>query len=567
VGGGDFVSLGGRLAALLLRTALVAVAVAALVGVAMAVRGRRREAGPVEAEPRARGFLRIATAALWIVDGLLQMQPLMPAGFVPANIEPSLDGDPGWLRGFVELLTRAWDRHPVVADVALVWVEIGLGLLLLVGRRGLLGKVAAVSAGLAGLAIWALGEAFGGQTVNGAGWLTGAPGAALVYVAAAGLLLLPWQWWRSGRAVRIVRHVTAAWLAIGGVLQVIPAERFFTADGLSAPFADGASTSQPAWLQAPIQDLATLTARHPALVNTVVVVVVLGVAAWLELDAGAGPVIAALVVCGATWWLAQDFGVLGGTATDPNAALPLGLLAASALPYWSQPVTRASRSAERFRSGPAVTVVRRAAVALAAVLAFALPLALTVGLAGPADSAALAADSQGGLRTIPARPMPGFTLVDQHGVTVDSAALRGKIVVLTFLDPVCTSECPLIANQLAVADRRLGALADKVRFIAIDSNPIFHNVADVAAFTESHGLAGLPNWHFLCGEPALTQGLLTQYGASIDVPAVGMIAHSEDVFFVSPDGTERAYLDDGAAEQLTGTYADAVVRELRLLAR
>ena len=90
---------------------------------------------------------------------------------------------------------------------------------------------------------------------------------------------------------------------------------------------------------------------------------------------------------------------------------------------------------------------------------------------------------------------------------------------------------------------------------------------DVAAFTESHGLSGLANWHFLCGEAALTQGLMTEYGASVDVPAVGMIAHSEDVFFVTPDGHERAYLDDGAGEQLTGTYADAVERELRLLAR
>ena len=44
--------------------------------------------------------------------------------------------------------------------------------------------------------------------------------------------------------------------------------------------------------------------------------------------------VATLVLCGATWWLAQDFGVLGGLATDPNTALPLGLLIASALPGW-----------------------------------------------------------------------------------------------------------------------------------------------------------------------------------------------------------------------------------------
>ena len=41
-------------------------------------------------------------------------------------------------------------------------------------------------------------------------------------------------------------------------------------------------------------------------------------------------------MCGATWWLAQDFGVFGGFATDPSAGLPLGLLIATALPHWTR---------------------------------------------------------------------------------------------------------------------------------------------------------------------------------------------------------------------------------------
>jgi cytochrome oxidase Cu insertion factor (SCO1/SenC/PrrC family) len=145
------------------------------------------------------------------------------------------------------------------------------------------------------------------------------------------------------------------------------------------------------------------------------------------------------------------------------------------------------------------------------------------------------------------------------------SALRGKLVLLTFLDPVCTSDCPLIANQLAIADGQLGPLAQQVEIVAIDTNPTFHLVTDVQAFTDSHGLGGLTNWHFLCGPPDRLQDVLSAYGISVDVPTVGMIEHSEGMYFIGADGRQLAYLDDGAAAQLTQTYAEQVRDEIRSL--
>ena len=54
---------------------------------------------------------------------------------------------------------------------------------------------------------------------------------------------------------------------------------------------------------------------------------------------------------------------------------------------------------------------------------------------------------------------PPFSLVDQHGQAVSLASLRGKAIGLTFLDPVCTSDCPVIAQEFRAADRILGASA------------------------------------------------------------------------------------------------------------
>jgi cytochrome oxidase Cu insertion factor (SCO1/SenC/PrrC family) len=573
--GDGFVDLGAPLASLLVRTALVALLLTAVVLLAAVgvTRLRRRRAldepagidhAGSELEPAARRFLRIAFGALWIVDGLLQTQPLMPAGFISANISPHLVDEPGWLRDLTALLARGWERHPVAADVAIVWLEIGLGLMLIAGHRAF-GRIGPAVAGAVALAIWVLGEGLGGLLSGGAGWLTGAPGAALVYVVASALLLLPPSWWvgtAPARGQRITRHAVSGWFAVAALLQALPADDFWAGRTLSEPFAAGAAMSQPSWLSAPMRAMARAASDHPTAVNLMIIVVLVGVAAWLELDARQAPVIAGLVVCALTWWVGQDFGVLGGTATDPNTALPLALVLGAALPRreTARSTVAQNRSAVRAMAWRATTVI-------GVVLAVAVPISLVVDVVGPPDSAALAADSQGGLRKVPSRAVPSFALTDQDGRRIDSADLRGKVVVITFLDPVCTTECPLIADQLADADRRLGALGKRVEVIAIDSNPVFHRVADVAAFTQSHGLASLPNWHFLCGEPVYTQDVLAEFGMAINVPTVGMIAHSSGVLFLSADGREAAYLQDGAADELTASYTDLVGRELRSLAQ
>ena len=53
------------------------------------------------------------------------------------------------------------------------------------------------------------------------------------------------------------------------------------------------------------------------------------------------------------------------------------------------------------------------AAAFSVVLALLVPLALAAMLFGPADASAVAANSEGGLRGVPPRPMPTFDLTDQ----------------------------------------------------------------------------------------------------------------------------------------------------------
>ena len=94
---------------------------------------------------------------------------------------------------------------------------------------------------------------------------------------------------------------------------------------------------------------------------------------------------------------------------------------------------------------------------------------------------------------------PDFNLVDQHGHPVTLTSLRGDTVALTFLDPVCTTDCPLIAQEFRATDQMLGASANKVKFVAIAANPLYHSVADVDAFDRQEGMNTLSNWLFLTG--------------------------------------------------------------------
>lgn len=53
-----------------------------------------------------------------------------------------------------------------------------------------------------------------------------------------------------------------------------------------------------------------------------------------------------------------------------------------------------------------------------------------------------------------ARPAPDFRLTDQHGRPFSLGSLRGRPVLVTFIDPLCRNLCPLEARVLSDAVRR-----------------------------------------------------------------------------------------------------------------
>jgi cytochrome oxidase Cu insertion factor (SCO1/SenC/PrrC family) len=388
------------------------------------------------------------------------------------------------------------------------------------------------------------------------------------------------------------------------VLQAWPGRGFWqgTVHGqqgtLTGMVSSMASTPQPAFLEAWVRSFASFTAAHGFAVNLFAVIALAAIGAGL-LSAGlpeAGlrapapwllkaTVIALVVLCLADWVLIEDFGFFGGLGTDPNSMIPMALVVVAGYlalspapavvtepavvpePARPEPAAAAAEPAVAAAAGSATAepdpVPRRgwqaqparlarsfgaastgavvAVWAVAIVLLGAAPMALaqTNRTASPIIAQAIDGDSA---------PMdskaPAFTLTDQNGKQVSLASLRGKVVLLTFLDPVCTSDCPQIAQEFKGTDQVLGAKSRNVELVAIVANPLYRSTAYTRAFDAEQRLTKVPNWLYLTGSLAQLQQAWKNYAIAADiVPSGGMIAHNDVAYVIDPAGYTRNELD------------------------
>jgi hypothetical protein len=309
----------------------------------LAQRGRWPE------EPAWRRVLRIGFGVLWIVDGLLQAQPLMPIGLPSQVIEPAAAGSQAWVVHVVTWGTQPWFAHPAQAAVSVIWIQTGIGIWLVWGSSPRWSRLAGLASAGWGLVVWVFGEAFGSIFAPGLSWLTGAPGAAVFYAAAGGLLALPPRYWRDPRlgtwllracgVLLVAFAVLQAWPGRGSWQGTVPGPAGSARPGpLSASISSMTAASQPAVLHDLLIWFASVVARHGFAVNLVADMVLAAAGAGLMTArlAIARPAAGALFAFSlATWVLVQDCGVFGGTGTDPNSMLPqvlvitAGLLAAA----------------------------------------------------------------------------------------------------------------------------------------------------------------------------------------------------------------------------------------------
>jgi cytochrome oxidase Cu insertion factor (SCO1/SenC/PrrC family) len=144
------------------------------------------------------------------------------------------------------------------------------------------------------------------------------------------------------------------------------------------------------------------------------------------------------------------------------------------------------------------------------------------------------------LSPVPGVRAPGFTLTDQNGHTMSLASLRGKVVVLEFMDPHCTDICPIVSQEFVDAYHQLGVRASKVVFAAINVNQYHATVANMATFSNAQRLNTIPSWHFFTGSVPALHTTWRNYNVEVSAPNPNAdIIHTSAVYFIDAHGRER----------------------------
>jgi cytochrome oxidase Cu insertion factor (SCO1/SenC/PrrC family) len=130
---------------------------------------------------------------------------------------------------------------------------------------------------------------------------------------------------------------------------------------------------------------------------------------------------------------------------------------------------------------------------------------------------------------------PGFTLTDQFGKRVSLRSLRGKVVVLSFNDPECTTICPLTTTALLRAKELLGPAGSQVELLGVGANPEATQVKWVRAYSQAHGM--LHKWRFLTGSLPKLKRVWHAYGIEAAV-VNGSIDHTPATYVIDTRGHE-----------------------------
>ena len=171
----------------------------------------------------------------------------------------------------------------------------------------------------------------------------------------------------------------------------------------------------------------------------------------------------------------------------------------------------------------------------------------------PAPSSAFA-----GSELTPSRAAPPLALHDAAGRRVTLAAQRGRYVLVTFLYTHCPDVCPLIAENLNAALRRLGADRARVRVLAVSVDPKGDTTAGVRAFERRLHL--LPQFRYLIGSPAALRRAWTAWHVQAVRSSPELVDHVAYTALIDPKGSERVLYD-------SSVRATQVIHDLRVLMR
>ncbi len=135
------------------------------------------------------------------------------------------------------------------------------------------------------------------------------------------------------------------------------------------------------------------------------------------------------------------------------------------------------------------------------------------------------------------RRAPAFALPDQAGRRLSLGSLRGRPVILTFMDSQCHQECPLEGRALAAAFRMVPR-SERPVVVAVSVNPWADTPGSARRAIKRFGLAPF-EWRWLLGPKAALEPVWRKYGIEVR-RTTGDIEHTDAMYLIDAKGFERA---------------------------
>jgi hypothetical protein len=289
---------------------------------------------PADRSLLTRRSLRLALGILWLLDGVLQLQPYMfTKGFALKIITPVAAGQPFFVAAPVRWNAALIGTHPALFNGVFAGVQLALGIGLLLSRTSRAALVASVF--WAG-GVWYVGEGLGGLVGGHVSALAGAPGAALLYgilaLAAWPGRQLPWP--DAPKSPRrpprwILRVWASLWIGFAA-LNLLPGNG---SSAIQSDLSSSASTVSP-WLGNLDHWMADVVHGAGAGAGALLVAAQLSIG-LLSLGRGRlqrAALWSGLVLALLYWAGGQSFGQLfSGQATDPSTGPLLALVGLAGL--------------------------------------------------------------------------------------------------------------------------------------------------------------------------------------------------------------------------------------------
>jgi peroxiredoxin len=159
------------------------------------------------------------------------------------------------------------------------------------------------------------------------------------------------------------------------------------------------------------------------------------------------------------------------------------------------------------------------------------------GSSSPSKPALLGTILQGG------RMAPSFRLHDQFGHSVSLASLRGRTVVLTFMEAHCNQMCPRLADKMHQMADEVDPTGRKIAILAMTTDPEGDTPEAARAFSRRHGL--LARWHYLVGTRKELTPLWHAYAIYAAPKASSPTldaAHTSATYLIDKKGRERVLM-------------------------